>query len=246
VSVSAAKQDVLSDAVGGNFVLLVTRIIEMLCGCAQTVASSTPNEMLCVRGISPYATEESVTAVFRQYAPVKSVLIPKDANATVNRGFAFVEFFSVDHAAYALQAVETSKVQMDKSGSVLRVVFAKQSFVQAQLALVSVKCAGKIFFLSKFCSLSGYFVCPNLVEPASTAAIGVTSNSEVIGCCGTPSRPVAVCAQCWWSSACTTWGSSSSWTSWSSSWSSWSSRATATNDDIHASFKAEACLPAQF
>jgi RNA-binding protein 5/10 len=102
----------------------------------QTVASTTPTETLCVRGISAYATEEAINSVFRQYAPVKSVVIPRDTNSRVNRGFAFVEFFSVEHAAYALQTAESTKLQMEQ-GSVLRVVFAKPSFVAAQLAVAS-------------------------------------------------------------------------------------------------------------
>ena len=100
------------------------------------VATTTPNECLCARGLSPYIAENQILDVFRQYAAVKNVFIVRDPVSKISRGLAFIEFYSVEYAAFALQGVEASKVSMDSSGALLKVCFAKPSFLAAQIAQV--------------------------------------------------------------------------------------------------------------
>jgi RNA recognition motif-containing protein len=74
--------------------------------------------------------------LFRQFAVVKSIFVVRDLNSGISRGVAFVEFHTIDHAAYVLQSSEASKLQMDSSSTPLKLCYAKQSFMANQISQV--------------------------------------------------------------------------------------------------------------
>lgn len=78
--------------------------------------------------------------VFRQFALVKHVSLIRDPAAHYSKGLAFVEFFSPEHAQYALQCTNGLALNtrdMAVSGdTVLQVTFAKESVMHAMLRKV--------------------------------------------------------------------------------------------------------------
>ena len=100
--------------------------------------------MLCVKGLSPLVQDDQVsvllstlsqlisqqvTELFRKFAMVKSVHVIRDPITGYSRGIGFVEFHSEDQAAYVIH--NSAMLKLDKN--VLKVSFARLSFMQAQL-----------------------------------------------------------------------------------------------------------------
>ena len=54
----------------------------------------------------------------------------------VCRGLAFVEFYTVEHASYALQSSEASQL-LSSDGTPLKVSYARESFMTQQISMVS-------------------------------------------------------------------------------------------------------------
>src|SRR4051812_13592678 len=70
----------------------------------QVVGSEHPSLFLAVRGFNLlHVSDAQIGELFRQYAVVKSVVVMKDPGTNYSRGLAYVEFYSVEQAAYALQ-----------------------------------------------------------------------------------------------------------------------------------------------
>jgi len=105
---------------------------------SKVVSTQTPNCYLVVRGLPPYVSEEQVTELFRQYAPVKGVLVVRDRVTTMSRGVALVEFHTTEHSAHALHHAETAKLSVDHGGPPLKISYAKPSFVTQQVNQVSI------------------------------------------------------------------------------------------------------------
>lgn len=101
------------------------------------MSTQTPNCYLVVRGLPPYVSEEQVTELFRQYAPVKGVLVIRDRVTTMSRGVALVEFQTVEHCSHALYHAEVAKLSVDHGGPPLKISYAKPSFVTQQVTQVS-------------------------------------------------------------------------------------------------------------
>lgn len=70
--------------------------------------------------------------LFRQYAVVKNATIIRDAHNGVSKGFAFVEFHSIDHASYALQCSKDLKFD----NNMLKVAFAREKVMQQMISQV--------------------------------------------------------------------------------------------------------------
>ena len=102
------------------------------------VGSESPSLFLAVRGLSLLVTEGQIVELFRQYAAVKSVALLKDAGANFSKALAYVEFFSVEYAAYALQSV--GEMRMD--GVPLKLSFARESVMTQLLTQVCDLCTG--------------------------------------------------------------------------------------------------------
>ena len=60
-------------------------------------------EKLYVGNLPSTATQESVQALFSQYGPVESVVLIKDRETGLFKGFGFVEFQSKEDANKALE-----------------------------------------------------------------------------------------------------------------------------------------------
>ena len=89
------------------------------------IASDKPSPILVAKGLSPVATEDQVTELFRQFALVKSVKIVRDPVTGMSKGIVLVEFFSVDYASHTL--AHSADLQFERRP--LRVQYAKDSFV---------------------------------------------------------------------------------------------------------------------
>eukprot|EP00604_Paraphysomonas_vestita_P000531 CAMPEP_0174825920 /NCGR_PEP_ID=MMETSP1107-20130205/43266_1 /TAXON_ID=36770 /ORGANISM="Paraphysomonas vestita, Strain GFlagA" /LENGTH=838 /DNA_ID=CAMNT_0016058065 /DNA_START=1649 /DNA_END=4165 /DNA_ORIENTATION=- len=90
------------------------------------IVSTIPCATLAVRSIPIFTTEDQITEVFRQFAPVKSVFLVRDLTTGLSRGIAFVEFFSVEYSTYVLS--NSSTLQFDRTTPTIN--YAKESFVQ--------------------------------------------------------------------------------------------------------------------
>uniref|UniRef100_A0A7N1A5P5 Uncharacterized protein n=1 Tax=Kalanchoe fedtschenkoi TaxID=63787 RepID=A0A7N1A5P5_KALFE len=69
--------------------------------------SVAPSATLVVKGLSQKTTEEDLYQILAEWGPLQHVRVIKERNSGVSRGFAFIDFSSVDAA----------KVMMDKIGS---------------------------------------------------------------------------------------------------------------------------------
>eukprot|EP00599_Poterioochromonas_sp_BG-1_P015631 CAMPEP_0173159692 /NCGR_PEP_ID=MMETSP1105-20130129/17294_1 /TAXON_ID=2985 /ORGANISM="Ochromonas sp., Strain BG-1" /LENGTH=671 /DNA_ID=CAMNT_0014078241 /DNA_START=620 /DNA_END=2635 /DNA_ORIENTATION=+ len=93
------------------------------------ISTDSPSCFLVVRGFASFVTEQQLTELFRQFATVKSVHIIRDPQNRTSRGFAYVEFHTIEHAAYALQCSADLKLNnMD-----LKIAYAKESVMQQLL-----------------------------------------------------------------------------------------------------------------
>jgi RNA recognition motif-containing protein len=101
----------------------------------QAIGSDKPSSTLVVRGFGPLVNEDQISELFRQYALVKSVFLLRDRVNGSSRGIAFVDFPTIENAVFALSA--SAGIQLERT--VLKVAFAKESFVQAQLAAAQVR-----------------------------------------------------------------------------------------------------------
>lgn len=102
------------------------------------MSTQTPNCYLAVRGLPPYVSEEQVTELFRQYAPVKGVLVVRDRVTGMSRGLALVEFHSTEHCSHALHHAEAAKLSVDHGGAPLKISYAKPAFVTQQVTQVCI------------------------------------------------------------------------------------------------------------
>lgn len=97
------------------------------------ISTDSPSCFLVVRGFASFVTEQQLTELFRQFATVKSVHIIRDPQNRTSRGFAYVEFHTIEHAAYALQCSADLKLNnMD-----LKIAYAKESVMQQLLIQVA-------------------------------------------------------------------------------------------------------------
>jgi len=69
-----------------------------------------PAASLIVRGLDPYTIEESVRYAFSSHAQVKEVRLVHDKQTGASRGFAFVEFYSVDDATRVLREAGSMRI----------------------------------------------------------------------------------------------------------------------------------------
>ncbi|KAM7530941.1 hypothetical protein LguiB_034351 [Lonicera macranthoides] len=82
-----------------------------------------PGHVLVVRGLDENADEEMLRYEFSKHAPIKDLRLVRDKFTHVSRGFAFVQFHSVEDATKALEA--TNGTTLEKNGQILRVSYAK-------------------------------------------------------------------------------------------------------------------------
>jgi RNA recognition motif-containing protein len=75
-----------------------------------------------------------IMELFRQFAVVKSAQIIRDSHTGVSKGFAFVEFHSIDHASYALQCSKDLKFD----SNTVKVAFAREKVMQQMIAQVQI------------------------------------------------------------------------------------------------------------
>ena len=99
------------------------------------MSTATPGACLAVRGLHPHTTEEQLTELFRQYVHVKSAMVVRDRNTGLAKGLGFVEFHSVEHAAYVLNTAEAAGIELN--GHALKVSYARPAFMAAQITQVS-------------------------------------------------------------------------------------------------------------
>lgn len=71
---------------------------------ADDLESTTPSEILLVRGLNPSIDEQYVSDLFRPYAMVKNVTLIRDPSSQFATHLAYIEFYSTEHALYALQS----------------------------------------------------------------------------------------------------------------------------------------------
>ena len=74
--------------------------------------SATPSQVLVLRGLDNASTEDSVQALMQYYGSIKEVRLVRDKVTNQSRGFAFVEFTSVEAATNCMQTTN-STVRID-------------------------------------------------------------------------------------------------------------------------------------
>ncbi|KAJ7565701.1 hypothetical protein O6H91_02G071800 [Diphasiastrum complanatum] len=97
---------------------------------ANQTSEPGPTNVLVVRGLDENVDEQILRFEFSKYAPIKDLRLVRDKFTHVSRGFAFVHFHSVEDAFKALEASNGKTIE--KNGQVLKVLFAKSSYVTGQ------------------------------------------------------------------------------------------------------------------
>ncbi|XP_057545373.1 SUPPRESSOR OF ABI3-5 isoform X2 [Amaranthus tricolor] len=67
--------------------------------------SSTPSATVVVKGLSPKTTEEDLYQILAEWGPLRHVRVIKERNSGISRGFAFIDFPSVDAAQAMMDKV---------------------------------------------------------------------------------------------------------------------------------------------
>jgi RNA-binding protein 5/10 len=88
----------------------------------ETDSGLKPTVELIVRGLANITTEDTLHYVFGKFAPVKCVRIIRDKVTMASRQFGFVEFFSIDDAAYAMSKC----VSLAIDGVLVNVTYARR------------------------------------------------------------------------------------------------------------------------
>jgi hypothetical protein len=94
----------------------------------QVVSSGTPSVYLTARGFGLATSDAQVMEVFRQFAVVKSLYLLRDPSVGHAKAMAFLEFHTVEHAAYVMQ--NAANIRIDAVP--LKISYARES-VMSQL-----------------------------------------------------------------------------------------------------------------
>ncbi len=92
------------------------------------VSSDSPSVFLVARGFGLATSDAQVMDVFRQFAVVKSLYLLRDPSVGHAKAMAFLEFHTVDHAAYVVQ--NAANIRIDAVP--LKVSYAREN-VMSQL-----------------------------------------------------------------------------------------------------------------
>ncbi|CAN8254594.1 unnamed protein product [Cochlearia groenlandica] len=75
--------------------------------------SATPSATVVVKGLSTKSTEEDLYQLLAEWGPLHDVRVVRDQNTGVSRGFAFVDFPTVDAACTMMDIIEHDGIAVD-------------------------------------------------------------------------------------------------------------------------------------
>eukprot|EP00898_Chlorokybus_atmophyticus_P003668 jgi/Chlat1/4301/Chrsp29S04471 len=113
---------------------------------ANSGSSEQPSNTLVIRGLDMDVTEDEVNTAFSQYAAIKELRLVRDRRTGLPRGFAFITFYSVQDATFALaKVVAPSGLQLPRQqhhrAHVAYARDAKDSAGPSQLAAAAIEAA---------------------------------------------------------------------------------------------------------
>ena len=85
-------------------------------------STNEPSTTIFCANLAFGATEDDVSSAFGEYAPVSAVRIPTDMNSGQPKGFAYVQFDSIEDATTAFEAMAGASI----NGRTIRIDYATQ------------------------------------------------------------------------------------------------------------------------
>jgi len=80
---------------------------------SKPTESTQPTNSIVVRNMKLNTTEETVHKVLSNFAPVKEVRLVRDRATNQSRGFAFVDFYTIEQAEHCIKCASTNKIRID-------------------------------------------------------------------------------------------------------------------------------------